>query len=55
MNNKKHEVQSMTDKQSQMLLEAIKIIVEKSENKEEIKEAINRIQEKGIKKARPTD
>lgn len=40
----------MTDKQSQMLLEAIKVIIEKSQDKEEMLEAIDRIQQKGIKK-----
>lgn len=55
MNKKDIEVHGMTDKQSQMLLEAIKIIAEKAETKEEIKEAIERIQEKGKKKAPATD
>lgn len=40
----------MTDKQAQMLLEAIKIIIEKCGSKEEEIEALSRIQEKGIKK-----
>lgn len=55
MNNKANEVDRMTDKQSQMLLEAIKIIAERAETKEEVKEAIERIQEKGKEKAQATD
>lgn len=55
MNNNNNEVNGMTDKQSQMLLEAIKIIAERAETKEEVEEAINRIQEKGKVKAQATD
>ena len=51
MNKNKNEVNGMTDKQSQMLLEAIKIIAEKAETKEEVEEAIERIQKKGKEKA----
>lgn len=40
----KNEVQRMTNKQSAALIEAIKIIVEKSETKEEAKNALDRIQ-----------
>ena len=55
MKNKDYEVVRMTDKQSRMLLEAIKIIAERAETKEEIIEAIDRIQEKGKEKAQATD
>lgn len=44
------EVKRMTDKQSQMLLEAIKIIAEKSETKEEFLKELDRIQAQGKKK-----
>ena len=50
MNKTKDEVQHMTDKQAQMLLEAIKIIAEKSKSKEEFLEALQRIQIQGVKK-----
>ena len=43
MNKNKPEVQRMTDKQFAAHLETLKIIVEKSENKEEILKAIERI------------
>ncbi len=49
MNKNNPEVQKMTDKQTQQFIEAIKIIAEKSETKDEILEALNRIQEKGKK------
>ena len=49
MNKSKSEVKQMTDKQTQQFIEAIKIIAEKSESKDEILEALNRIQEKGKK------
>lgn len=45
-------VVGMTDTQTQQMLEALKIIAEKSKTPEEIQEAINRIQEKGKKKPR---
>ena len=49
MNKTKSEVNRMTDKQTQQFIEALKIITEKSETKDEILEALNRIQEKGKK------
>ena len=49
MNKNNQGVQKMTDKQTQQFIEAIKIIAEKSETKDEILEALNRIQEKGKK------
>ena len=49
MNKTKQEVHTMTNTQTQQFIEAIKIITEKSETKEEILEALNRIQEKGKK------
>ena len=49
MNKTRREVNHMTDKQTQMLLEAIKIIVEKAKSKEEALEDIKRIQEQGKK------
>lgn len=55
MNKKDNEVNGMTDKQSQMLLEAIKIIAEKAETKEEVIQAIEEIQNKGKGKAQATD
>lgn len=45
MKNKKHEVNGMTNKQAQALIEAIKIIAEKSKDTEEIKNALDRIQD----------
>lgn len=45
MNENKPEVQRMTDKQFAAHLETLKIIVEKSESKEEILKAIERIQQ----------
>ena len=50
MDKTKSEVQRMTDRQSQMLLEAIKVIAEKSETKEEFLKELDRIQAQGIKK-----
>lgn len=44
MKNEKQEVHQMTNKQTLALIESIKIIVEKSETKEEIKNALDRIQ-----------
>ena len=41
---KTSEVMRMTNKQSQALIEAIKIIVEKSKDLEEVKSALDRIQ-----------
>lgn len=55
MNKKGNEVKTMTDKQAQMLLEAIKIVAEKAETKEEVIEAIERVQKKGKEKAQATD
>jgi hypothetical protein len=52
-NDKKHEVHDMTNKQTDGFLEAIKIIAEKSETKEEVIEAIKRIQDK-MKEPTPT-
>lgn len=50
MNKSTNEVHQMTDKQAQMLLEAIKIIVEKATSKEDALEQIERIQAQGNKK-----
>lgn len=50
MNINETEVVEMTESESQMLVEAIKIIVEKAETKEEALQLINRVQEKGKKK-----
>ncbi len=50
MNKTKSEVMQMTDKQTQMFLEAIKVIAEKSESKEEFLKELDRIQAQGIKK-----
>ena len=47
MKDPENEVELMTDEQFLMFLEAIKIIVEKAESKEEILEHIERIQSKG--------
>lgn len=44
MTNKKQEVHNMTNKQTLALIEAIKIITEKSETLEEVKNALDRIQ-----------
>lgn len=44
MTNKKQEVQRMTNKQTLALIEAIKIITEKAETLEEVKNALDRIQ-----------
>ena len=48
--NTDNKEKNMTDKQSLMLLEAIKIIAKKSETIEEVIEAIEKIEEKGLKK-----
>lgn len=50
VNKTKSEVMQMTDKQTQMFLEAIKVIAEKSESKEEFLKELDRIQAQGIKK-----
>lgn len=50
MNKAKREVMRMTDRQAQMFLEAIKVIAEKSESKDEYLKALDRIQTQGIKK-----
>lgn len=52
-NDRKHEVKNMTNKQAAGLLEAIKIIAEKATTKEEVIEAIDRIQDK-MKEPTPT-
>lgn len=44
MTNKNQEVHSMTNKQTMALIEAIKIITEKSETLEEVENALDRIQ-----------
>ena len=44
MINKNQEVHSMTNKQALALIEAIKIITEKSETLEEVENALDRIQ-----------
>lgn len=44
MKNKEHEVHEMTNLETSALVEAIKIIAEKSESVEEIKNALDRIQ-----------
>lgn len=44
MQNKEHEVHEMTNLETSALLEAIKIITEKSQSIEEIKNALDRIQ-----------
>ena len=51
--DRKREVKSMTNKQTTGLLEAIKIIAEKAQTKEEVIEAIERIQDK-MKEPTPT-
>lgn len=50
MNENKNEVNRMTDKQTQMFIEAIKVIAEKSESKEEFLKELDRIQSQGKKK-----
>ena len=45
MNEKKTEVQKMTDKQFAAHLESLKIIVEQAKDKSEILKAIERIQQ----------
>lgn len=44
MENKEHEVNEMTNLETSALIEAIKIIAEKAESIEEIKNALDRIQ-----------
>lgn len=44
MENKEHEVHEMTNLETSALLEAIRIIAEKSKSVEEIKNALDRIQ-----------
>jgi hypothetical protein len=44
VNEKKTEVQAMTNEQTQILLEAIKIIAEKSESREDFLTELNRLQ-----------
>ena len=44
MKNENQEVTNMTNKETQALLEAIKIITEKSKDLEEVKNALDRIQ-----------
>ena len=44
MENKEHEVHEMTNLETSALLEAIRIITEKSESVEEIQNALDRIQ-----------
>ena len=44
MTNKNQEVHGMTNKQALALIEAIKIITEKSETMDEVKNALDRIQ-----------
>lgn len=45
MKHKKNEVNGMTNKQTQALIEAIKIIAEKSKDLEEVKNALDKIQD----------
>lgn len=45
MKKRNNEVNGMTNNQAQALIEAIKIIAEKSKDIEEIKNALNRIQD----------
>lgn len=46
MNNDENEVETMTNSETLALLEAVKIIIERADTKEEEIEAINRIQSK---------
>ena len=46
MNNNENEAETMTNGETLALLEALKIIIERAETKEEEIEAINRIQSK---------
>lgn len=46
MNNDENEVETMTNGETLALLEAVKIIIERADTKEEEIEAINRIQSK---------
>ena len=50
MTKSKNEVKQMTDNQAQMLIEAIKVVAEKSQSKEEFLKELDRIQSKGKKK-----
>lgn len=52
-NDNKNEVMNMTNRQMDGLLEALKIIAEKADSKEEVIEAIERIQSK-MKEPTPT-
>ena len=45
MNNTETEVQEMTNEQTQILLEAIKIIAEKSKTKEEFLAELKKLQD----------
>lgn len=45
MKKTENEVQQMTNEQTHILIEAIKIIAEKSETKEEFLEELNRLQQ----------
>lgn len=45
MKKTNNEVNGMTNNQAQAMIEAIKIIAEKAENIEEIKNALDRIQD----------
>ena len=52
-NDQMNEVKNMTNKQMDGFLEALKIIAEKADSKEEVIEAIERIQNK-MKEPTPT-
>ena len=52
-NDNKNEVQNMTNRQTEGLLEALKIIAEKATDTKEVIEAIERIQNK-MKEPTPT-
>lgn len=52
-NDRTNEVTNMTNRQAAGLLEALKIIAEKADTKEEVIEAIKRIQDK-MKEPTPT-
>lgn len=45
MKKKKKEVPGMTNKQTVLLLEALKIIAEQAKDKQEIKNALDRLQD----------
>ena len=53
-NDNKNEVMNMTNRQMDGLLEALKIIAEKADSKEEVIEAIERIQSKMKEPTPPT-